>query len=82
MFTGKAIAVLTCKKFSFLPALQHTTPLKGVSVLELGSGVGLSGITCAMFGAITTLTDWGAGGVAAALNPEELEAFPFKNILF
>jgi hypothetical protein len=32
-----------------------------------------------MFGAITTLTDWGAGGVAAALNPE---AFPFKNILF
>jgi len=79
MFTGKAIAVLTCQKFSFLPALQHTTPLKGVSVLELGSGVGLSGITCAMFGAITTLTDWGAGGVTAALNPE---AFPFKNLLF
>jgi len=45
---------------SIMLAHQRSTPcLRGLSVLELGSGVGLSGITCAMHGATTTLSDWG-----------------------
>jgi len=60
------------------PALQRTTPLPGVSVLELGSGMGLSGMTCAKSGAITTLSDWGAVGDAAALN---IKACIFKSLL-
>ena len=52
---------------------------RGVTLLELGSGVGLTGLSCALGGAVTTLSDWGGmeeenagkqGGAAVGPNPK------------
>jgi hypothetical protein len=67
--SGIGLAILLAQGARRLP--------HGTRLLELGSGVGLPGISCALGGAVATLTDWGEGppgvrgsAVGAPLNPK------------
>jgi len=67
--SGIGLAILLAQGARRLP--------HGIRLLELGSGVGLTGISCAIGGAVATLSDWGEGtqggggsAVGAPLNPK------------